>query len=783
MRPLVCGMKIQQLPAESVKVTTWGLAVVLLCYCPFAHAQTSKTSAASADRAALTTYTDRLIRNGDLAALTQESEDDRSGTTGHARSLIIEASVAQILPSSNTSGGLVDANSQAQNEFGVVVMGRYQTDNYGLLGLDASVRFASAQSGLAGKASARDALVTLSTRDFPLGGGLMADGSVGQVIESTIPLARDQSRFFLPISPLLGASLILRKLRPLDQNSSPDDPDVSSTLNLTIGEPGTLSGLHLRNFSQLGGILVTGGGQVTISPGISAGIQAILVNNTASPFAVQPQLGDDATSTNSTLTSQGVMASANFTGDNLRIQGNAIWTNLTEAGQAGIPNTVVGASAANGITGSARGAWIDGFYRSGKQSHAAGIYYFGPNLYWGTSTLVNNAYGAYYRFASSSQRWRWQFSLDGTGSVDGRTPSGGIASANVRRQVNFTTSVGISGTVRVANGTTASQLSVYSDFVSKLGSSRAELGWSQDANTQNYHLSATQAWKLPNWLPTGARLSTQFSYDHIVQTTVSTSSTLSQPAGRSNNFGIAVSAAADIFADVSIDGTIAYNTSASSSASIYGPIDATGVVSGNLVSQHGQAFSANLSVTARLSSRLSLWATLSDTSTSLYARYGLYQAVTSPLGLTAEQIARQQKSTLRLVAGYLTLRYSLSAGRMTGTLGRRAFAGSGSGNLAGTVFLDANSDSRKEPGEPGVAGIIVILDGIQATRTNTSGSYHFQNIAEGTHSVTVISDSLPLPWAIKNPGDPATVDVAREYQVNVEIGVRSDKTLDIAATR
>jgi hypothetical protein len=276
MRPLVCGMKIQQLPAESVKVTTWGLAVVLLCYCPFAHAQTSKTSAASADRAALTTYTDRLIRNGDLAALTQESEDDRSGTTGHARSLIIEASVAQILPSSNTSGGLVDANSQAQNEFGVVVMGRYQTDNYGLLGLDASVRFASAQSGLAGKASARDALVTLSTRDFPLGGGLMADGSVGQVIESTIPLARDQSRFFLPISPLLGASLILRKLRPLDQNSSPDDPDVSSTLNLTIGEPGTLSGLHLRNFSQLGGILVTGGGQVTISPGISAGIQAIL---------------------------------------------------------------------------------------------------------------------------------------------------------------------------------------------------------------------------------------------------------------------------------------------------------------------------------------------------------------------------------------------------------------------------------------------------------------------------------------------------------------------------
>ena len=61
----------------------------------------------------------------------------------------------------------------------------------------------------------------------------------------------------------------------------------------------------------------------------------------------------------------------------------------------------------------------------------------------------------------------------------------------------------------------------------------------------------------------------------------------------------------------------------------------------------------------------------------------------------------------------------------------------GTGTLAGHVYLDANANRVREPSEAGAAGIIVILDGILAIRTDQSGYYRFDDVADGRHRVTV----------------------------------------------
>ena len=131
-------------------------------------------------------------------------------------------------------------------------------------------------------------------------------------------------------------------------------------------------------------------------------------------------------------------------------------------------------------------------------------------------------------------------------------------------------------------------------------------------------------------------------------------------------------------------------------------------------------------------------------------------------------------------AGYLTLRYSISAGRPQGALGLRQFPVGGVGNLEGRVFLDTNNNRIREPSEPGVPGIVVILDRIQAVRTDQAGYYRFEGIIDGAHRITLNADALPLPWFIESDNKRGTDQL---FAATVEIGVRSTTKLDIAASR
>lgn len=747
-------------------------ALAMLCQPLSVHAQEATGSSNGERSKPPEDYVDRLIDGGNLEpTVTTDGEKERNAK-GNVRSLLVELGGSRISPRSSITGIDTSQIDRVQQEAGVSVSGRYQTGNYGLLGIDAQLRRGS-QSGPFSNSSddTWNGSVTLTSRDMPLGDGWLADSSLGTISTPMIALIRRQTRFYLPTTPIMGGAVTLNGYRKISQGQPSIDPAPFASFNLSIGEPGLLGGLRLSDFTGLAGLSVSGGGQVELSSRWSAGVQAIAVKDTRDPYAAILQTGS-STDEASRFSAQGAFGTLAFVDGNVRVQTNAIWSNRSTG------NAV---SDIFGREGNAAGALVDASYRQGRTIHSGGVYYFDPGLTWGTSAVLNNAYGAYYRFSSSTQRWRWTFNLDAVDSVDGTGSSGVIVNGDLRRKLTFTTSLGLNSSLRIANGQTSTQLLGFVDFATGLGTSRAEAGWSHDPVSDLFRIGFDQNWSLPASFPAGSRLSTQVSYEHRRQSGESPYTLDSTLSEQTDSFGAAISAGATPFPGVGLDATVAYNSNASSSAtSIYGPLDSTGGALGILSSQRGESFSATVVATARLSSNWSLTASYTDTTSNLTSRYGLPLFGSSPLGPTQNQIDDLRRSSFRLRAGYLTLRYSISAGRPQGALGLRQFPVGGVGNLEGRVFLDTNDNRVREPSEAGVPGIVIILDGIQAVRTDQAGYYRFEGIIDGMHRITLNADALPLPWFIESDDKRGTGQL---FAATVEIGVRSTTKLDIAASR
>lgn len=73
----------------------------------------------------------------------------------------------------------------------------------------------------------------------------------------------------------------------------------------------------------------------------------------------------------------------------------------------------------------------------------------------------------------------------------------------------------------------------------------------------------------------------------------------------------------------------------------------------------------------------------------------------------------------------------------------------GYGVLTGRVFEDENDNGRYDDGEPGIAGIPVLVDGQSRTATDTKGGYSVKGITAGRHSVRIDIKSVR---ASLNPG-------------------------------
>lgn len=750
-----------------------GVRVLIATYAVIsgaAQAQNEESSVA-ADPASAEVYVDRLIDEGNLEPSLTAEVAGGTITKGNIRSLVAELSGARI--SSTSSADSIDTSpfDSVQQEAGVLVSARYQTDNFGLLGLDAQLGRGSRPDLFAASGGDRwNGVFELTGSGLPLGSGWLADSALGTTSTPLIALFERQTRFFLPAIPILGGAVKLDAYRPLAPGEPVSEPRPFASLNLSVGEPGLLGGLLLTDYTGLSGLLVSGGGQLELSPGLVAGVQAIAVDDTRDPFAAilgSPDPDDGAM----LVSSRAIVGSIGLSRQNFRVQANAIRSTRSSNGAG---------STAFPADGAAYGTSLDAVYRSGRTIHNGGIYYFGPGLTWGTSAILSNAYGTYYRFSTSSQRWRWTFSIDAIDSVDNTGSSGVVVNADSRRSINFTTAVGVNTSLRLANGQSAGQVLGYVDFETGLGTSRAEAGWSKDSLSELYRIGLIQNWSLPASLPAGSRLSTQLSFQHRDQSDRASRALNRELTESTDSFGIAMSAGLIPLKDTTIDATLAYSSDASATtAEFFGPFQSTGVSFGTLVSQQTDSFSATLVASAKLSSSLSLSGTYTDATSSLVSRFGI-PVFGSPLGPSSDQLDDLRRSSFRLRAAYLTLRYSVSAGRPSGSLGVREYPVGGSGTLEGRVFLDENRNGKWDPAEPGARGIVVILDGIQAVRTDDAGRYRFEGVADGAHKVTVNADNLPLPWFIEGAGKE---NIGKPFSADVEIGVRATTVLDIAASQ
>ncbi len=93
------------------------------------------------------------------------------------------------------------------------------------------------------------------------------------------------------------------------------------------------------------------------------------------------------------------------------------------------------------------------------------------------------------------------------------------------------------------------------------------------------------------------------------------------------------------------------------------------------------------------------------------------------------------------------------------------------GTILGVVFRDDNGDGRRERGEPGLGGALVVMDdGLQAV-TDAAGRYHLAAVPPGDRAIKVAEYTLP-------PGSKLTTDVTRIVPVTpgslvkIDFGVR-----------
>jgi hypothetical protein len=198
--------------------------------------------------------------------------------------------------------------------------------------------------------------------------------------------------------------------------------------------------------------------------------------------------------------------------------------------------------------------------------------------------------------------------------------------------------------------------------------------------------------------------------------------------------------------------------------SLSAPVGTRAQVRGNLNTEQGsgnsQRWGLAVGATWRIDSRWSLDASLN--------RSRGQSLSTTPLDPLAPPLPTVIGTSDR--SFYAVLRYELQAGSRDTPLGGSAL--DGGGRVEGVVYFDANKSGTQEASEQGVPNVTVFLDNRYGVRTDAQGRFEFPFVAAGARTVSVRSDTLPLPWASVGDG-----------QTQVEVRLRDTSRLSIPVQR
>jgi hypothetical protein len=381
---------------------------------------------------------------------------------------------------------------------------------------------------------------------------------------------------------------------------------------------------------------------------------------------------------------------------------------------------------ASNLSGARQGFWVDSEWEDGPRRHGVGAYRLDPDLSWAQLPMANDIVGAYVRSNWRARQWSAEGSLDWLDSISGRSNSGFFATAAARWRLNRDHSLGAGTTLRRFSGNAWSS---YGDwrFQNGWGTSGLRLEFTGgDGQGDSRALTWDQEWMVPQ----GWALSTSLG-------SISYRAAQSTPADSAWNAALSVSAPLD--SKISLRGNL--NTERNSS---------------------GQArHSMNLGANWRIDTRWSLEGNFNRST----GRSRLNQSL-DPLAPVASLVPDNDRSF------YAVLRYEFQAGSRSVPLG--GSAADGGGRIEGTVYFDANRSGTQEASETGVPNVTVFLDNRYAVRTDSQGRFEFPFVASGPRTVSVRSETLPLPWNVVDQGQ-AKVDVRLRESALLTIPVQRNE--------
>jgi SdrD B-like domain len=639
-------------------------------------------------------YEDRLIGGGNLAPDISSGDYYTSDSSGLARAVRIDA-VASTLEGEGAN------TAPTIHENGIVADGQWETSSYGTWSADLGARIGGSTEPFTTPGGDDIASFSVHQRGMPFDGGWQADNGLGDLNTPLINLERQQPRFMFTSGSMLGLETEWR---------GPSGVQIVAG----GGEPGVFEGIKVPTFDTLGGSTATLGAQWSPAPQLAIGAEyagardANLYYQPIGSTLLPPYVSNQRISSDT-----GVVSAAWQQG------GDRAQVNL-------IDGTVDG-------NGNSLGFWADGSHTQGSYTQSFGAFRIDPNLAWGNQFITNDVEGGYYRLGYQSRRWVADVGVDEVLSVSGQGTNSTFVNGDARYQLTRDSGIGTVANVLLSSDgdhQTAWSLEGYFDDTNAWGTSRLQLDYATNSQTDDVSATVQQSWTPGG----GARLATSAAVDRVY-----TGPTAGLPSQDSTIVRLAAYGGGSLTARLSLDGSVQWATAVQGRAA--------------------PSTSADVSLDYQIAQRWSLLFSYYENRVGAWTPL----VVTSPLSppTPAPQASQGQRGI------FLTLRFQDARGSHFVPLG--GAPGSGSGRLTGVVYLDANENGRFDAGEAAVPNVTVILDGRFSTRTDANGRFDFPAVAAGRHALTVQSDNLPLPWALQNQGR-TEVDVTTRDRTDVSIG-------------